>query len=100
MKYIVFTDLDGTLIDHNTYSYESAIISLNLLKEHNIPLIFCTSKTRTEIEIYEKNSILNVHLFQKMEVEFLFHLIILILSMNIQKRLVLTMLLNLELITI
>ncbi|MFP4654075.1 MAG: mannosyl-3-phosphoglycerate phosphatase [Methanohalobium sp.] len=54
MKYIIFTDLDGTLIDHDTYSYEPAIPALKLLKKHDIPLIFCTSKTRSEIEVYVK----------------------------------------------
>lgn len=52
MRYIIFTDLDGTLIDHDTYSYEPAEPALELLKKHNIPLVFCTSKTRAEIEFY------------------------------------------------
>lgn len=52
MKYIIFTDLDGTLIDHATYSYEAALSAISGLKEKQIPLIFCTSKTRAEIEVY------------------------------------------------
>ncbi|MCM1986727.1 mannosyl-3-phosphoglycerate phosphatase [Methanococcoides seepicolus] len=52
MKYIIFTDLDGTLIDHDTYSYDAARPALELLKEKEIPLIFCTSKTRAELEVY------------------------------------------------
>ena len=47
---LVFTDLDGTLLEHETYSFEAAIPAINALKEKNIPLIFCTSKTRAEIE--------------------------------------------------
>ncbi len=47
---LVFTDLDGTLLDHHTYSFELALPALNALKEKNIPLIICTSKTRAEIE--------------------------------------------------
>ncbi|MCK5421566.1 MAG: HAD-IIB family hydrolase, partial [Deltaproteobacteria bacterium] len=47
---MVFTDLDGTLLEHETYSSEAAIPAINALKEKNIPLIFCTSKTRAEIE--------------------------------------------------
>jgi len=47
---LVFTDLDGTLLDHVTYSFESALPAINALKEKSIPLIFCTSKTRVEIE--------------------------------------------------
>ncbi len=52
MGYVVFTDLDGTLIDHDTYSYDSAKPALAILKEQSIPLIFCTSKTRAELEEY------------------------------------------------
>lgn len=47
---LVFTDLDGTLLDHKTYSFEPALPALNALREKNIPLVFCTSKTRAEIE--------------------------------------------------
>ena len=54
MKYIVFTDMDGTLIDHDTYSYEAAKPALDALKKQGIPLIFCTSKTRAELEVYVK----------------------------------------------
>ncbi|HID27130.1 MAG TPA: mannosyl-3-phosphoglycerate phosphatase, partial [Methanosarcinales archaeon] len=59
MKYIIFTDLDGTLLDHKTYSYESAKPALKLIKEYNIPIIFCTSKTRAEIEVIKKELKLN-----------------------------------------
>ncbi|NYT18835.1 MAG: mannosyl-3-phosphoglycerate phosphatase [Methanosarcinales archaeon] len=52
MRYVVFTDLDGTLIDHDTYSYEAAKPVLEMLKQKEIPLIFCTSKTRAELEVY------------------------------------------------
>jgi len=52
MKKIIFTDLDGTLLDSDTYSYEKAKIALQLLKKRRIPLIFCTSKTRAEIEFW------------------------------------------------
>jgi len=47
---LVFTDLDGTLLDYKDYSFEMALPALRALKEKNIPLIFCTSKTRAEIE--------------------------------------------------
>lgn len=53
-KNIVFTDLDGTLLDHYTYSFEKAIPALELLREKNIPLVLCSSKTRKEIEYYRK----------------------------------------------
>ena len=47
---IVFTDLDGTFLDYHTYSYEPALPALDILNKNNIPLIFCSSKTRAEIE--------------------------------------------------
>ena len=47
---LIFTDLDGTLLDHHTYSFRPALPALKALKEKNIPLIICTSKTRAEIE--------------------------------------------------
>jgi mannosyl-3-phosphoglycerate phosphatase len=54
MNFVVFTDLDGTLIDHDTYSYDAAKPALEALKRGNVPLIFCTSKTRAELEVYVK----------------------------------------------
>lgn len=50
MKKIIFTDLDGTLLDHDTYSFEKAKDALKTVKNTETPLIFCTSKTREEIE--------------------------------------------------
>lgn len=59
---IIFTDLDGTLLDYHTYSYTAALPSLELIKEKNIPLVLCSSKTRAEIEQW-KNRIDNSHPF-------------------------------------
>jgi len=47
--YVVFTDLDGTLIDEH-YEYGAASRLLAVLKENNIPIIFCSAKTRAEQE--------------------------------------------------
>ncbi len=49
---LFFTDLDGTLLDHDTYSFQEAEEVLAALRKKNIPLIICTSKTRAEIEFY------------------------------------------------
>jgi len=49
LKAIVFTDLDGTLLDHASYSFEPAREALNALSLTGIPLILCSSKTRAEI---------------------------------------------------
>ncbi len=48
--YLIFTDLDGTLLDHDTYSFHEAREALDCLKQKNIPLILCSSKTRAEME--------------------------------------------------
>ncbi len=55
MRQIVFTDLDGTLLDLVTYSYEKSIDGVNRLKEIGVPLIFCSAKTRAEQEVYRHN---------------------------------------------
>ena len=52
-KLIVFTDLDGTLADFHTYSFDKAIPALDALKKNDIPLIICSSKTRAEIEKFQ-----------------------------------------------
>lgn len=49
-RLIVFTDLDGTLLDHRTYSWSAAQPALDEIARQRIPLIFCTSKTRAEVE--------------------------------------------------
>jgi mannosyl-3-phosphoglycerate phosphatase len=48
---LIFTDLDGTLLDHETYSWKKAEPALRLAKRMDVPVIFCTSKTRAEIEV-------------------------------------------------
>lgn len=53
-KMIIFTDLDGTLLDHRTYSYSEAEEALKVVREKRVPLILCSSKTRDEIEVYRK----------------------------------------------
>jgi len=47
---IIFTDLDGSLLDGTTYSYEAAIPALTVLSEQGIPLVLVSGKTRAEIE--------------------------------------------------
>jgi mannosyl-3-phosphoglycerate synthase len=49
---IIFTDLDGTLLGLNTYSYQEAKEALRLVKSERIPVIFCSAKTMAEQEVY------------------------------------------------
>jgi mannosyl-3-phosphoglycerate phosphatase family protein len=53
-QFIFFTDLDGTLLDYYTYSFDNARPALALLADRRIPLIICSSKTRAEIEYYRE----------------------------------------------
>jgi mannosyl-3-phosphoglycerate phosphatase len=47
---IVFTDLDGTLLNHEDYSFEAALPLIEELRHKEIPIIPVTSKTRQEVE--------------------------------------------------
>ncbi|MGZ3494320.1 MAG: mannosyl-3-phosphoglycerate phosphatase [Thermodesulfobacteriota bacterium] len=53
-KLVIFTDLDGTLLDRDTYSFEPAQPALHLILQRNIPLVLSSSKTRAEIELYRR----------------------------------------------
>lgn len=46
----MFSDLDGSLLDHDTYSFAPALATVRKLQEHQIPLILASSKTSAEIE--------------------------------------------------
>ncbi|HAI31521.1 MULTISPECIES: mannosyl-3-phosphoglycerate phosphatase [Thalassospira] len=54
----IFTDLDGTLLDHDTYSWSDARPALDRLKQLSIPLIAVSSKTLAELEHINKTSCL------------------------------------------
>ena len=62
LPWLVFTDLDGTLLDHATYSFEPARPALEALAAAGIPLILCTSKTRAETERWRR-ALGNAHPF-------------------------------------
>jgi len=50
---VIFTDLDGTLLN-SKYSFQAALPAIHYLKEHNIPLILCSSKTCPELQLYRR----------------------------------------------
>ncbi len=52
-RLIIFTDLDGTLLDLKTYSYLPALEALSRIIDRRIPLVFCSSKTRAEQQQYQ-----------------------------------------------
>lgn len=46
---IVFTDLDGTLLDHHDYSWQAARPALEKLRDIGAPVVIASSKTAAEI---------------------------------------------------
>ena len=53
-KLVLFTDLDGTLLDPVTYSYQKALPLIERLQQKSIPVVFCSHKTRAEQEVYRQ----------------------------------------------
>ena len=58
MGLIIFTDLDGSLLN-DKYSFKEALPALEIIKSKKIPLISCSSKTEPEIKTYLKKMKLN-----------------------------------------
>jgi mannosyl-3-phosphoglycerate phosphatase family protein len=52
-RILIFTDLDGTLLDPQDYSFDEALLALEKVRQRKIPLILCSSKTRAEMEFYQ-----------------------------------------------
>ncbi|MDI6698646.1 MAG: HAD-IIB family hydrolase [Candidatus Saccharicenans sp.] len=50
VRFVIFSDLDATLLDHETYGFQPARPVLKKLKKMGIPVVLCTSKTRSETE--------------------------------------------------
>jgi mannosyl-3-phosphoglycerate phosphatase len=57
-KFLVFTDLDGTLLDEK-YNYQNITPIISQLLALNVSLVFCSSKTRAEIEFYREKMGIN-----------------------------------------
>jgi mannosyl-3-phosphoglycerate phosphatase len=49
-KTIIYTGLDGTFLDNKNHSFRESAPALRAAQERGIPVIFCSSKTRPEIE--------------------------------------------------
>ena len=50
-KVIVFTDMDGTLLNHQDYDFSDALNTLSRLRERDIKVIPNTSKTFAEMQV-------------------------------------------------
>ncbi|QBZ82797.1 Glucosyl-3-phosphoglycerate/mannosyl-3-phosphoglycerate phosphatase [Hydrogenovibrio crunogenus] len=49
-KMIIFTDLDGTLLNHKSYDYKAVLPLLERLKSLDIPVVLNSSKTLSELD--------------------------------------------------
>lgn len=47
--WLIFSDMDGSLLDHHTYSHAAADATLAQCHRLSIPIVCCTSKTRAEL---------------------------------------------------
>lgn len=54
-KHLVFSDLDGTLLNHHDYDFTPAQESIKYLQANSIPIILSTSKTFDEVRNIQKN---------------------------------------------
>jgi mannosyl-3-phosphoglycerate phosphatase len=52
-RVVVFTDLDGTLLNEK-YEFEDVMPIVARLLDSRVPIVFCSSKTRAEIEYYRE----------------------------------------------
>ncbi|SPD72485.1 Glucosyl-3-phosphoglycerate/mannosyl-3-phosphoglycerate phosphatase [uncultured Desulfobacterium sp.] len=55
-QFVIFSDIDGTFLDHFSYSFEALLPALRVVKDNKIPLVFCSSKTRKEIEALRRET--------------------------------------------
>ncbi|HKT36473.1 MAG TPA: HAD-IIB family hydrolase [Nitrospira sp.] len=49
-QYVIFADLDGSLLDTGSASWEAVATALKALETYRIPLVLVSNKTRAEIE--------------------------------------------------
>ena len=52
--WLVFTDLDGTLLDHHSYDHSPALPALEQLRQAGVPVIPVSSKTLAELKEIRK----------------------------------------------
>lgn len=61
-QWLIFTDMDGSLLDHHNYHFDEAVPTLTALEEYKVPVIPVTSKTQAEVELL-RDSLHNPHPF-------------------------------------
>jgi mannosyl-3-phosphoglycerate phosphatase len=50
MRFLIFSDLDGSFLDHNNYDFSGSVAAAEAIMGEGWPLVFVTSKTRPEVE--------------------------------------------------
>jgi len=50
---VVFTDPDGTLLEHRAHPCVPGCEALRLLADHEVPIVLCSSRTRAELELVQ-----------------------------------------------
>ena len=60
-RYLIFTDLDGTLLDHDNYSYGNNKKIISTIINNKNEIIFNTSKTFSECKkLLKELNLLNI----------------------------------------
>jgi mannosyl-3-phosphoglycerate phosphatase len=49
---VIFSDLDGTLLDSHNYSFADASEALHSIQSAGVPLVICTSRTSAQVELF------------------------------------------------
>lgn len=52
--FVIYSDLDGCLLDRERYEFEAARPALEHLKRQGIPVVLCSSKTQAEVEFHRE----------------------------------------------
>lgn len=52
---VVVTDLDGTLLDHDTYEPGPAVAALRALQDAGVAVVCCSAKTRSEQQVHRRD---------------------------------------------
>ncbi len=53
-NFVIYSDLDGCLLDRESYEFEPARPSLDHLKRQGIPVVLCSSKAQAEVEFHRE----------------------------------------------
>ena len=52
---VIFTDPDGSLLEHDAHPCRAACVALDTLAERGVPLVLCSSRTRAQLELVQQD---------------------------------------------